>query len=521
MKFTLFNRDFSEIVVPPALDFKVQRYSWSDQGGPLLATIEASGDRTALFSMINHLRGAVEIINDLGDPVWWGYVSEVTIHLKEINYGVDMETMFNNVAVAFTNSSLRFTTQWLGDADSIAEYGKKEILISKSEVTEADALQRRDTCVAATKYPIPVIKFSSGDENTATITCRGWFQTLNWEYYPNATGKEAYETTGTGGREIGEDDRPQLAQSFQIAATTAWAASSIWLRPWKQGTGGNLPTDNVLVYLKSDIDGVPGEVLASASIGAADIGTNADWLEFPLNTSVTLEPETTYWIQVTRSGGVDETAYYMLDTNRDCGYERGKMYLWNTPGNYWGVDMYGANWGDLLFRVTGDTQNTDQIRTLISTVGQFFLGTIVEDESTIESNPYRAGDTVGGYELGLLLDTGTANSRRLLCEVTRNRYLKVYEEPAAPANPRDSYALTEKGELLSNVLTAIDQSLCPVGVWCHLQDVIPASVDLSMISDPSLFLIEEAEYDVDKAKYSIKLTRNQSDSLDIGGTVQG
>ena len=521
MKFTLFNRDFSEMVVQPEMEVSVERYSWMAQGGAENATIQVTGKRAALFELVNHLRAPVEIINDLGEAVWWGYISELTIHLKGINYGVDIETMFNNVAVAYTDSGIRFTTQWSGNAESIAEYGQKEILLSKSDVVEADALQFRDTSLANTKYPIPTLKFSSGDEGTASITCKGWFKTLEWRHYANAQGKESYEVTGTGGREIGEDDRPMLAQSFQIAATVAWSASSIWIRPWKQGTDGNLPTDDLEIYLKADSGGMPGNILASGSMSAADIGTNADWLEFVLDKTVSLSPGTVYWIHITRSGGVDETAYFMVDTNRDAGYERGELYLWNAPLNSWGIDMWGGNWGDLLFQVTGIIENTEQIKDLVASCGEFLKGVIIENISALESNPYRDGDTLASYELNKLLDTGTSNDRRLLCEVTRNRYLRVYEEPAVPTDPKESYALTEKGELMMENLTAMDQTLCPAGIWCHLQDVIPASVDLSMVADPSLFLVEEAEYDVKKGKYNILGTRNQSDAMDIGGAVQG
>jgi hypothetical protein len=116
---------------------------------------------------------------------------------------------------------------------------------------------------------------------------------------------------------------------------------------------------------------------------------------------------------------------------------------------------------------------------------------------------------------------GTSNSRRLLCEVTQNRWLRIYEEPAKPAATRNSYALKENGELLMKNLTSLDQSHCLIAVWCHLQDVIPTSVDLSMIADPSLFLIEEAEYDAINDRYHIIRTRDQGNVMDLGGVIQG
>jgi len=521
MKLIFKNRDFSDMIIQPGVEITIDRYSWASFGGPEAATIQAAGSSYDLFKLINNLRAPVEIINDLGEAVWWGYLSELTIHIGNINYGVDLETMYNNLAVAYTDQGIRYTTEWSGDSESIGEYGQKEILLSKSDVTEADALQCRDTYLANTKYPIPTLKFSSGEAATATLTLKGWYKTLSWRYYANAVGKESYETTGTGGREVGEDDRPKLAQSFRIGASTAWAATSIWLRVWKQGTDGNLPIDELQVYILADNNGPRGEILAANQTLAADIGTSADWMEFVLTTPVLLQPGVTYWIEVNRSGNIDASAYYMLDTNIDAGYPRGQMYLWNESMFKWGPDVNGGNWGDLLFKLVGDTQTSDQIATLVATVGQFFEGTIMENESGLESNPYRNGDTVGSYELEKLLNTGTVNDRRMLCEVTRSRYLRVYEEPAKPSNARASYALNADGVLMMENLTAMDQSLCPVGIWCHLQDVIPASVDLSLISDPTLFLVEEAEYDVKAKKYNILATRNQSDAMDIGGTVQG
>ena len=67
----------------------------------------------------------------------------------------------------------------------------------------------------------------------------------------------------------------------------------------------------------------------------------------------------------------------------------------------------------------------------------------------------------------------------------------------------------------------MNNELCPVGIWCHLVDVIPASVDLSMVSDPNLFFIEEAEYDVAKGLYRILRSHNQFNAFDIGGIEQG
>ncbi len=513
MKFLLYRRDFTDLAVQPALEFKVERYSKTAMGGCKQATISASGEPDQLWALLNHLRAPVEIRTDRGDLVWWGYLNGLE---TEAGFGAELTTMFNRVAVAFTDQNIRYTTQWSEDADLVAEYGAKEILLSSSGTTETSALGLRDTTLAAKKKPVPVLK-DSGSGNKATLTCLGWFQTIDWQYYVNLSGKESFEISGDGEREIGEDDRPIVGQSFQIAAASAWTATSIWLQCWKVGA----PIDNLVVSLKADDAGVPGTTLASGQLGADDIGTESDWLEFVLNVGVELQPATTYWIQVARSGAVvfEGPDYFMVDANSAGGYANGSMLLYNTNISAWAAETGYP--GDLLFKVVGNVETTSQIVTLITTCGQFFAGSIIESVSGIESNPYRFGDTPGLYELLKLLNAGTSNHRRLLCEVTPNRYLRVFEEAAVPANPLASYGLTKDGKLVTQYLTWVDPISCPVGFWCHQVDVIPPTVDLSIVADPSLFFIEEAEYDVAADRYMLTRTRDQADIFDIGGTSQG
>jgi hypothetical protein len=165
-------------------------------------------------------------------------------------------------------------------------------------------------------------------------------------------------------------------------------------------------------------------------------------------------------------------------------------------------------------------ETTEQIAKIVETSGQFFQGSIIESDSGIESGQYREGDSTGLYELEKLLLVGTTNSRRLLAEVTPNRYLRVYEEPAKPPATL-LYGLDKDGQLTFKNGVPADIELCPVSIWCRLVDVIPPTVDLSMVADPGLFFIEEAEYDAVNKKYKIIRTRDQSSVYDIGGIEQG
>jgi hypothetical protein len=250
------------------------------------------------------------------------------------------------------------------------------------------------------------------------------------------------------------------------------------------------------------------------------VPVNAEWFEFILSVPVTLAPATSYWIQVQRSTypTIDATAYYMIDTNLDKGYDKGTLMYYNTTLSIW---QDASHKGDMLFKVMGAVDSTDQLVSIITACGQFFAGIIIEQKSGVNSTQYRNGDSTGLYEFNKLLLIGTTNLRRFLAEVTPNRYLRIYEEPVKPAIALNSYGLNSKVQLLFESGAPVDMELCLVGIWCHLKDVIPATIDLSVVADPSLFFIDAAEYDAVNKQYNILRTHHQTNLLEMGGVDQG
>lgn len=513
-RFIYWKRDYTP-TLQFDLDYSIQKYSRAALGGPKSASITATGNINNLYRLVELLRCPVVIYDTHDYERWWGFVSSVDIQYKNISLGVDIKTMFNKIAVAYTIENIRYTTAWSSDTDSTTEYGIKEMLLSKSDVSESYALQTRDTQLQSSKYPIGIPGFFSGKDGKATIKCSSWLSTLDWRYYQNLVGKESYETLGTGGREIGEDDRPIAAMSFQIEAAVAWDASVVWLHCYKY-PDDDPPVDNLRVDIYSDNAGDPNASLANATVAAADIPDNAEWIKFTLSAAVTLNTATTYWIVVQRTGAVDADSYYMVDTNRDNGYPRGSLKLWN--GAAW-VDREFK--GDMNFIIEGSEETTTQASKLITNIGQFFAGTYIDNASGVFSNQYRDGDNKGLYEFEKLLETGTTNDRRLLCDVLSDRYLRIYEEPAKPTNMVNAYKLDNQYRLFDPFGKLVQPSECTVGVWCAFKDVIPDSVDLSKLTNPSPFFIEEAEYDATKDEYKITKVRDQRDYFDIGGVEQG
>ncbi|MFA5714355.1 MAG: choice-of-anchor R domain-containing protein [Candidatus Paceibacterota bacterium] len=515
-RFVYQSRAYAD-VLQLDLDYKIKKYSRAAVGGPKSADIEATGNENNLYRLLELLRCPVVLYDNHEYKRWWGMISEVTVQSGAVQFGVSIDSMKNKIAVAYTIDNIRYTTAWSSDADSTAEYGIKELLLSKSKTSESMALQARDTQLQSSKYPIGITKPYSGNEAKAIIKCKSWLETLDWRYYLNNVGKEFYDQLGTGGREIGEDDRPIAGMSFQILATVAWDAVYVWLHAYKHPSD-DPPVDNLQCAIYSDVAGSPGVSLASGSIAAADLETNAEWVKFTLSVAVTLNPGTTYWIVVSRSGAVDADSYFMVDTNRENGYPRGSLKLYSTVLSAW-VDREFK--GDMNFIIEGSQETTSQISDLITNVGQFFAGTHIDDASGVFTNQYRDGDSIALDEFEKLLECGTTNDRRLLCDVTDSRYLRLYEEPTKPTDMVDAYKLDRQYRLYDPFGNLIDPSECKAGVWCAHKDIIPDSVDLSKLANPSPFFIEEAEYNADKNEYKITKVRDQDDVFEIGGVEQG
>jgi hypothetical protein len=155
------------------------------------------------------------------------------------------------------------------------------------------------------------------------------------------------------------------------------------------------------------------------------------------------------------------------------------------------------------------SDTADQVETIIEAGGQFFGGADVDvwaggggaQGSGITLSDYKDGDATALYEVMKLLETGTTNSRRMLAHVFEILRVRIYEEPVQATS--NTWHLDSAGNLYNPVGSLATKANCPAGVWIRLKDIIPATVDISLISDPSLAFVEMMEYDVinDKLRY--------------------
>lgn|GEM_PF-474195 len=514
--FRMLDRSFQTPLTIPDLDYTVEKYGQAAIGGPRRATVGVQGEERALWELLEWLRAPVEILDRRKDTVWWGYLDGVELAIGAIRVRVTLDGMANRVAVAYAfvepgseTVGTRATTAWVQDDDSLSTYGTREVLAQLSSATVAQAETARAALLEMLRYPQPQIEVQrallAGGKKTVAKTAggsgklllRGWWDTLDWKYYAQNAGKEAHEADGNGTQDLGRiSGNQRAAQSFQLVGS-GWEAAAVKVKIRKQGT----PTDDMIVELCADSSGVPGTVLVSSSAAAAVIPTSMNWLTFNFAPLIGggyqfMQPSTTYWLVVRRAGSVNNDHYYVVDVDEGLAYPRGVMRLYN--GSSWVARVPDA---DMNFQVLGGRETTLQIEDIVTTNGQFITGIVVEDRSNVISNQYRRGDTTALFEIIELLRSGNNTGRRLLARINRNRELVVSLEPE-----RDSYNaqiyIKRDGSVENQWGDPYYAATCPVGQWALLKDVIPSSLDLGRMADPSMLFIEEAEYDAERDVYT-------------------
>ena len=154
---------------------------------------------------------------------------------------------------------------------------------------------------------------------------------------------------------------------------------------------------------------------------------NTPWVKFPF-AAVYAAAAGTWWVRVSRSGANDSSNYYLWKTDESQAYAGGKYRKYN--GAVWTDRNPG---GDGLFRVFGSMATTAQISAAAANAigGQFLAGVRIKSASGVATNPFRDGNRTAKEEIEDLLMVGNSAGVRMLGEVTQDRYLRVYPQPAA------------------------------------------------------------------------------------------
>jgi hypothetical protein len=143
---------------------------------------------------------------------------------------------------------------------------------------------------------------------------------------------------------------------------------------------------------------------------------------------------------------------------------------------------------------------------VVTACNQFFTG-VTGIGSGVDVNDYRKGDGTGLHEALELMSLGTINQRRILANVSVERWLTFFEEPGADVV---HYGLNLAGELLDEWGGLIDKSHCPVGVYARVQDLPLGIMEAGSLVDAGLVFVEGCKYwpVVDRLDIKLRGERN-------------
>ena len=184
--------------LPEGVKLTAESWSASARWGFDDARISATGPVNEIEALLTWLAGRVLIRNEFGSAVWVGRVHEVEVQLGGSLVSVNLSDVHNRVQVAYvyrTGNGGEATayTDWAENADSIAQFGTRELRLTLPEGASVGAVALRDRVLANSAWPSPVLRSASGGNMVlATLHCRNHLEALQNVYYSNPDGLVEY-----------------------------------------------------------------------------------------------------------------------------------------------------------------------------------------------------------------------------------------------------------------------------------------------------------------------------------------
>lgn len=491
----------------------VDRLAWSAFGGPYQADLSGQAEFSALFDLFEFLRSPVTIYDQEQDPIWSGFVNQITVQLEQTEITVRLDQLYNRVKVKYSfispDNKLAepLETAWSNDLSSQSEYGIREFVILRDGIDDDFALSIRDTFLQIKAWPESVLshRLSPGYPQVK-IQCLGWFQTLDWQSYENTDQFYANHGPGPGTFTVGH----QYVDEFFVTQTNARVgqrfgvsgiAHRIKYAYFLMRKEGSPNTITARIYTNSS--DTPTSTLLGTSVALSHTAfpnRGFSWIRFTFDPPATFTPSTTMWI-VLYPSAVSDVNYYVVRIDEAANYFRSDHSAKSYNGSTWSflpnLTAPGTR-PNLFFRVVGIQDTGTQLQDMATAGNQFF--TRVEGiTSGVETSPYR----VNGYsclkEIHNLMKLGTSNQRLILARVSHTRQLEFYEQP----NPRTPTAwLASDGKFYDRRGTPIKPCSPPVGQFAHLAGTARLSPVWDAHRVPSTF-IENVVFDPHKQQLKI------------------
>jgi len=479
----------------PNLRYTVRTMSKSEMGGCDRASIRAVGqdaDLAQIQSLVNRLGKPVTIFDDIGQPVWWGYVNEVVLNNRAVSFGVSLDGMYNRIAVAYGDyTNDRATTGWLDDAASQLTFGKKELLATLSNASQATAEAMRANELARLAIPQGVASFDRNNDDlpSATVNCLGWWHCLDWRYYANPNGLHGH-SAGSGAQAFGEgSDINRVGQVLvTLPGTVPYTALTLPLRK------NNAPTDGVIAEIYTGSSLGAGTLLASATYPAAELSsTDVTNITKPLTAPVAAGQDVNIVLRRT-TGIIDTTHFYFVGIDSDGGYAGGSFLI--RIGGTWQGGF--PTTGSLHFQLSGEQTATAQIKYAVENYrpsAAHIQAVDIETESDFSSVPFRDGDAKLLDSLNELMDSSRSTFYTYLAEVTVDRRLRIYRDSG-----RRQYAIGADGNLINQYGGPVRPWEMPVGHVVALRDVFPSLEGSVNFASSTKVIVARAEYTANYAR---------------------
>jgi hypothetical protein len=200
MKFTaqLIDRQSFLQKPMPRVALDVKRFGSTALFGPDAASAKVRGRREEIWRFVDMLRDGVEIFDERGECVWWGFLYSMSIEIGGWRVGFSLDKTANCIQIAYTtpgNASAKKLTAENIEEDSINLFGKMQIKYSASDITDAQAGRLSEILWQRITYPVASVSsgqsshpqpLPSGGEYTGELTFRGWHTCLDWQYAQQA-----------------------------------------------------------------------------------------------------------------------------------------------------------------------------------------------------------------------------------------------------------------------------------------------------------------------------------------------
>lgn len=486
-------RDFSKPILTDGLRVTPTRLAWSAFGGPESATVQLAGQAEKLIGLSSLLRCPVTFKDPSGEPVWWGFVDQITIRIEQVEIKLDVDQLFNrvNVRYSFVSPDGRLTdistTPNANNAVSQAEYGIKQTTLHRVGVDDEFAESLRDTFLDLHQWPASTLsqRVSLG-EDQVTLHCAGWFKTLSWLPYEYLYGYAANYGPGPGVFTFGDATTSEMVcQGFYHQGGGYLEHAYFMLRNYSASR-------NLYARLYSHSSYSPSAVLATSdAVPASSLATNNHtWVRFTWSTPYAMPSSNTFLLIALYPSGVNATQYFSVRTDENETFPNASARYYN--GSTWPFLPSITNPGgrpDLHFRFITTKDTGEQLAAIAAAGNQFFP--VVQSLTTgVNTASYNILGRDCLTEAQKLMQLGTSNQRLVLANVTKDRHLVFYEQPD-PATPQ-AY-LDRHGNIFSNQAVLHKPCYPPVGKYAQLSGSGFISQPWDMHRVPLCF-IESAEY---------------------------